>query len=145
MLRVDEDVINTLEVEEAEVEEEEKPAVQTLEEGRQIDGLKFKKKKQRFSDRRISLWFIVVVYLPCPSSNLLYSVISISRRVLTSSSILYSWLCFSMSARRHISCSSSCVTCTWRPWSTVAYRVSVSANVISRDDFCTRHRKERGG
>lgn len=46
MLRVDEDVINTLEVEEAEVEEEEKPAVQTLEEGRQIDGLKFKKKKK---------------------------------------------------------------------------------------------------
>lgn len=48
MLRVDEDVINTLEVEEAEVEEEEKPAVQTLEEGRQIDGLKFKKKKKDF-------------------------------------------------------------------------------------------------
>lgn len=129
-------------MEEAEVEEEEKPAVPTLEEGRQIDGLKFKKKEQ-FLDGRIGLWFIVVVYLPCPSSNLLYSVISISRRVLTSSSILYSWLCFSMSARRHISCSSSCVTCTWRPWSIVAYRVSVSANVISRDDFCNRNRNER--
>lgn len=52
--------INTLEVEEAEVEEEEKPAVPTLEEARQIDGLKFKKIKKIFR------WtYQLVVYCGC--------------------------------------------------------------------------------
>lgn len=41
----EEDVVNTLELEEAEVEEEEKPAAPTLQQGRQKDGLKLQKKK----------------------------------------------------------------------------------------------------
>lgn len=77
-------------------------------------------------------------YLPSPSSSLLYSAISISSRVLMSSSILYSWLWFSMSLRRQVSCSSRLVTWHWRPWSCIAYRASVSAKVPSSDAFWKR-------
>lgn len=83
-------------------------------------------------------------YLPSPSSSLLYSAISISRRVLMSSSILYSWLWFSMSARNCINCSSRPVTCIWRLWSCMEYRASVSAKVPSRAAFCRREEKQRG-
>ncbi|KAF3845855.1 hypothetical protein F7725_002933 [Dissostichus mawsoni] len=50
--------------------------------------------------------------LVSPSSNLLYSAISISRRVLMSSSIWYSCPCLSRSALSCISCSSMLLTCT---------------------------------
>lgn len=80
-------------------------------------------------------------YLPCPSSSLLYSAISISSRVLMSSRIWYSWCWRSMSARSCINCSSRPVTCIWRPWSFIEYLASVSAKVPSRDAFWM---KERG-
>lgn len=82
-------------------------------------------------------------YLPSPSSSLLYSAISISRRVLMSSSILYSWPWCSMSARSCINCSSKLVTCIWRPCSCIEYLASVSAKVPSRAAFCRREEKKR--
>lgn len=71
-----------------------------------------------------------------PSSSLLYSAISSSRRVLRSSSMSYSCLFVLMLARIWASWASRLVTKFWRPVSCVAKRACVSARVPSREFFC---------
>lgn len=81
-------------------------------------------------------------YLASPSSSLLYSAISISRRVLISRRIWYSLLCLSRSVRNEINCSSRLVTWRCKVWSCIEYRASVSAKVPSRAAFWRRKWQE---
>lgn len=80
-----------------------------------------------------------------PSSSLLYSAISSSRRVLRSSRMSYSCLVLLMLARIWDIWSSRLMTMFWRPLSCAEKRACVSARVPSREAFCWGEDTRQGG